>query len=275
MGPPKRTERLKLLLIVNTSASAVTARARVVIRKADTAKWGVMPFRLGLWVGSKATPNTLKQAAESLRQGNMGGRPGLGGTPHQIFGVDSTPRLKDVFIDPSHNGTPDPTQREWRTVAIGGFRDGGAIDGGTSSITDFVSGYYALDITQPDQLDVHNDPIDDRVVPSCLSLTNQTVSNCGTAVTGSLPNDNIPCPTNLTATTSLVSGKGLPGATIDVFIAVNGVGLKVVDVTSRSAPYIVATLNLPGSASDVKLSGTRAYFAAGAAGLSGAAARDL
>ncbi|MBW8876447.1 MAG: hypothetical protein JF614_15880 [Acidobacteria bacterium] len=107
------------------------------------------------------------------------------GPPHQIFGVDSTPRLKDVFIDPSHNGTPDPTQREWRTVAIGGFRDGGSIDGGTTSVTGFVSGYYALDITQPDQLDPNvpvddRVPIDDRVVPSCISLTNQAVSNCGT-----------------------------------------------------------------------------------------------
>ncbi|HEX3554678.1 MAG TPA: PilC/PilY family type IV pilus protein [Thermoanaerobaculia bacterium] len=108
-----------------------------------------------------------------------------GGTPHQIFGVDSTPRLKDVFIDPSHGGTPDATQREWRTVAIGGFRDGGSIDGGASSVKDFVSGYYALDVTQPDQLDPNvpvddRVPIDDRVVPSCISLTNQVVSNCGT-----------------------------------------------------------------------------------------------
>src|SRR5688572_11210119 len=55
-----------------------------VIRRADTTKWGTTPFRLGLWVGSKATPNTLKQAAESLRQGNTGGRPTAGGTPHQI-----------------------------------------------------------------------------------------------------------------------------------------------------------------------------------------------
>jgi type IV pilus assembly protein PilY1 len=92
----------------------------------------------------------------------------------QIFGVDGTPRISDVFIDPSHNGTPDPTQREWRTVAIGGFREGGSVDGGGRiSDTDFYSGYYALDLTQPDS-GTQGD------LPSCLSLQNQAVSNCGT-----------------------------------------------------------------------------------------------
>jgi Tfp pilus tip-associated adhesin PilY1 len=97
----------------------------------------------------------------------------------QIFGMDATPRIDDVFLDPRHNGTPDPDQREWRTVLVGGFREGGSKDGG-GRMTDFVSGYYALDITQPDQLDVDNLPIDRRVVPSCLSPTNQTVTGCGT-----------------------------------------------------------------------------------------------
>ena len=92
----------------------------------------------------------------------------------QIFGVDGTPRISDVFIDPKHTGTPDPTQREWRTVAVGGFREGGFIDGGGRvSDTDFYSGYYALDVTQPDS----GNPGD---LPSCLSLQNQTVSGCGT-----------------------------------------------------------------------------------------------
>jgi hypothetical protein len=99
--------------------------------------------------------------------------------PRQIFSVDATPRVDDVFIDPAHNGTPDSSEREWRTVAVGGFREGGSRDGG-GRVSDFFSGYYALDITQPDQLDSANDPIDMRVVPSCLSLQNQTVSGCGT-----------------------------------------------------------------------------------------------
>jgi Tfp pilus tip-associated adhesin PilY1 len=43
-----------------------------------------------------------------------------------------------------------------------------------------VSGYYALDVTQPDRLQGDGDPLDERVVPSCLSTDNQTVSGCGT-----------------------------------------------------------------------------------------------
>jgi hypothetical protein len=65
---------------------------------------------------------------------------------------------------------------------------------------------------------------------------------------------------------------GGPGNNIDVsgdhaYVAVGSIGLKVVDVSDRTAPQIVATLNLPGTANDVKLAGTRAYVAAGSAGL--------
>jgi Tfp pilus tip-associated adhesin PilY1 len=89
---------------------------------------------------------------------------------NHIYGVDSTPRVQEVFIDPSHNGTPAATERQWRTVAIGGFREGGRPMGG-ARMTDFVSGYYALDITQPDTVDVNGNP-SQGLVPSCLTLEN-------------------------------------------------------------------------------------------------------
>jgi Tfp pilus tip-associated adhesin PilY1 len=98
---------------------------------------------------------------------------------HQIFGVDGTPRIADVFIDTNHNGTPTAADREWRTVAIGGFREGGSIDG-ASRLGDFVSGYYALDVTHPDKLDANNIPTSQTTVPTCLDLANATVSGCGT-----------------------------------------------------------------------------------------------
>ncbi len=75
---------LRLLTLQQFQRAAALLCACEVIRKADSVKWGTVPFRLGLWVGSKATPNTLKQAAEVLRQGNFGGRPITGGTPHQL-----------------------------------------------------------------------------------------------------------------------------------------------------------------------------------------------
>lgn len=53
------------------------------------------------------------------------------------YTVDGTVRAADVFIDPVYvSGSPDPDNRQWRTVVIGGLREGGAA-------------YYALDVTQP------------------------------------------------------------------------------------------------------------------------------
>lgn len=97
----------------------------------------------------------------------------------QIFGVDGTPRVDDVFIDPRHAGAPTAAEREWRTVLVGGFREGGGRDGG-GRIPDFVSGYYALDITQPDRLDADDEPVNQNVVPTCLTTGNLNAAGCGT-----------------------------------------------------------------------------------------------
>jgi hypothetical protein len=100
-------------------------------------------------------------------------------TNHQ-WSVDGTVTVSDVFIDPLHNGTPTSGEREWRTVVVGGLREGG-------------SSYYALDITQPDKLTTGNGPfpLEDFVpraapseaitdyVPWCLQEGNFDVSSCG------------------------------------------------------------------------------------------------
>ncbi len=57
----------------------------------------------------------------------------------QSWSVDGRLRITDVFIDPRHSGTPTCLEREWRSVAIAGMREGGRA-------------VYALDITQPDVL---------------------------------------------------------------------------------------------------------------------------
>lgn len=75
---------LRLLTLQQFHRAAALICACETIRRADDAKWGKIPFRLGLWVGNKTTPNTLAAAAESLSQGNVGGRPSTTGTPHQI-----------------------------------------------------------------------------------------------------------------------------------------------------------------------------------------------
>jgi hypothetical protein len=62
--------------------------------------------------------------------------------PQPQYFVDGSPTSADVFIDPEFVATPDPTERVWRTVVVGGLRQGG-------------TGYYALDVTQPDDIDTN------------------------------------------------------------------------------------------------------------------------
>ncbi len=90
---------------------------------------------------------------------------------HQDWGVDGTIQVDDVFIDPSHNGTPTSTDREWRTVVVGGLREGGRA-------------YYALDVTQPDTYDTNGIPqplSGSTYVPSCWNGG----TGCGTVPFGS------------------------------------------------------------------------------------------
>ena len=76
---------LRLLTLQQFQRAAALICACEAIRRADMVKWGTVPFRLGLWVGSKATPNSLKSAAEALRQSHTGGKPTVRGTPHQLI----------------------------------------------------------------------------------------------------------------------------------------------------------------------------------------------
>lgn len=63
---------LRLLTLQQFQRAAALMCACETIRRDDAAKWGETPFRLGLWVGNKTTPNTLSAAANSLRQRNVG-----------------------------------------------------------------------------------------------------------------------------------------------------------------------------------------------------------
>jgi Tfp pilus tip-associated adhesin PilY1 len=76
--------------------------------------------------------------------------------PGHTWGADGAIWVDDAFLDPRHQRVPDPARREWRTLAVGGLREGG-------------HGYFALDITQPDELDGDGrpQPAAGRV-PSCL-----------------------------------------------------------------------------------------------------------
>ena len=76
---------LRLLTLQQFQRAAALICAAETIRATDTNKWGKNPFRIGLWVGKRATPNTTEQAQEAIAVGH-GGRPGIGGsgTPAQL-----------------------------------------------------------------------------------------------------------------------------------------------------------------------------------------------
>ena len=113
-----------------------------------------------------------------------------------IFSIDGEMTLGDVFIDPAHlTGGVDTADREWRTVLIGGLREAGDVYEETDPVLDYVSGYYALDVTQPDilkqresdrvvntdgTLGVFNDPPQDSLLPvnDSLNVTPSELPSC-------------------------------------------------------------------------------------------------
>jgi hypothetical protein len=81
--------------------------------------------------------------------------------PLPQYFVDGSMTTADVFVDPEFVGSPDPTERVWRTFLVGSLRQGG-------------SGYYALDVTQPDDIVTAAGPTQGEMVgnkdhaPGCL-----------------------------------------------------------------------------------------------------------
>jgi len=120
---------------------------------------------------------------------------------NHIYTVDSSTSISDVFIDPQHTGTPTVADREWRSVLVAGVREGGDIYKTVAVVDDFRSGYFALDITQPDILEIKDDgtygPVNSNLaenttdLPSCLDFDYssgvQSVQSAGTG------DDNVPC----------------------------------------------------------------------------------
>jgi Tfp pilus tip-associated adhesin PilY1 len=81
----------------------------------------------------------------------------IGFPPRPQYFVDGNFGTTDVYMDPAHSGTPVNAKREWRTVLAGSLRQGGPW-------------IYALDVTQPDQINATGDKtaaLD--TAPDCLS----------------------------------------------------------------------------------------------------------
>jgi hypothetical protein len=76
---------LRLLTLQQFQRAATLICACEQIRLGNKEKWGDAPFRLGLWVGRKTTPNKTSQSAEVIEALKSSKRPIFGqGTPHQF-----------------------------------------------------------------------------------------------------------------------------------------------------------------------------------------------
>jgi hypothetical protein len=74
---------LRLLTLQQFQRAAALICACEVIRREDVDRWGSEPFRVGLWVGQRSTPNWLADADEAIKQLKKGGA-ASGGTPYQL-----------------------------------------------------------------------------------------------------------------------------------------------------------------------------------------------
>lgn len=77
---------LRLLTIQQFERAATLICAAEVLRRAEQQTWGAVPFRLGLWVGGRVTPNRTEDASDWLKEVRRStGRPSRGqGSPHQL-----------------------------------------------------------------------------------------------------------------------------------------------------------------------------------------------
>jgi hypothetical protein len=109
---------LRLLTIQQFQRAAALICAAEVIRRSDPATWNTKPFRIGLWVGSRVTPNRTSDAADWLKQqrGAKGAPSRALGSPHQLTacpwcgaGLEAG---RDIAVDPVSRRTlvtcPDP-----------------------------------------------------------------------------------------------------------------------------------------------------------------------
>lgn len=127
------------------------------------------------------------------------------GTTDHVFSVDSTVAVADVFIDPvDATGGATASERFWRTVVIGGMREGGTIFLDGDKVRHVKSGYYALDVTQPDILNARTDASDPTKVPCPASH-----AACDETTTG-MPIDYTPSCLGVDVSGAQTASCGLP-----------------------------------------------------------------
>lgn len=92
---------LRLLTVQQFQRAAALIAACEIERRADSARWGAEPFRIGVWVGRGTTPNTFGDSLKALESINNGKRP-REGSPVQLV---SCPRCGTALVD--SRGVPE------------------------------------------------------------------------------------------------------------------------------------------------------------------------
>lgn len=102
---------LRLLTIQQFERATTLICAAEVLRRGDRKTWGELPFRVGLWVGGRVTPNNTKQSEAGLKElRRPKGFFGRGqGSPHQLTscpwcGSKIEPG-RDLRVDPIYRRT--------------------------------------------------------------------------------------------------------------------------------------------------------------------------
>ena len=74
---------LRLLTVQQFQRASTLLCAMEMMRQSDAATWGNEPFSLGLWVGSKTSPNTYADSRQAIKDAKNGHKSG-GATPLQL-----------------------------------------------------------------------------------------------------------------------------------------------------------------------------------------------
>ncbi len=143
---------------------------------------------------------------------------------------------------------------------------GNLIDGSTINLTSTARGtnYASSDLTV-----CNFGTVDGRVFAGNDGSCTITATNNGFSAQASFAVQSFaPTPLSFVA----IPGAGGIANNVDVsanvaYVAAGTVGLQIVDVSNRSAPVIVASVNTPGNARDVKVVANTAFVADGTAGL--------
>lgn len=103
---------LRLLTLQQFQRATALICACEELRRADETSWGTVPFRIGLWVGAKITPNQTEKVKDWLseRRGARGGWHGNAeGSPHQLVSCpwcgSSLDPGRDISVDSGEQRT--------------------------------------------------------------------------------------------------------------------------------------------------------------------------